>query len=1450
MLIKRKYPAFATLFLALVLTLSSGCAQRSEKKQSEVPIDKMSFKDVPGITPAEINAIEALRKKRGYFVYGVNRTTEAFEGKDGGMNGYAVLFCDWLSGMFGIPFEPRYYEWGDLLRGLESGEVDFTGEIMATGEGGTGYTMTGPTINRTIKYYRIRNSVPVTEILRTRLPRFAFLNEAVVAADVDANTPYHFETVLVDSHPEAYRMLKNGQIDAFFGMETAEGAFDQYGDVVTEEFYPLIFRSSCLSTHNEEYRHIINVLDKAMDDRVLEYLTAMQKKGSRQYRENKLYAQLTEEERAYIRNNHVIPVTGDFSNYPVSFHDNRTNKWEGIYHEVLEEVKKLTGFEFEIVNGPDTPLLDLINMVETGKALIVPELFQIEEFNGRFIWSDIPTVNDNFVFITRADFRNIDINEVFHLKVGLRRHTVYSELFKKVFPAHHDYVEYDTMEEAWAALAKGEFDVLFASRRRLLIFTNYYEETGFKLNLVLNHTFDSFLGFNKDAVILKSILDKAMRVIDVNNIANQWIYKTYDYRNKMAAAQRPWLVGVAVLFFTVLLLVVFMLSKSRNAGKRLEELIKQRTGDLAFQTSKLQAIIASIPDMMFCKDTDYKYTQCNNSFEKFMGVSEAELLGNADKDGAWLSSENREKIHDVELAVIKEDRAVSLEERVRSPITEKECVFETVKAPIRQDGAVVGIIAIIRDITKRKEMEQNLLLQTSLFKTMLSSLPDAVFCKNLNFKYTLCNNYMAELLGKKVEDILGKDDENGLGLGPETAKLAAETDLKVVNEGERVSYEEWIKCADGVTRLFETVKSPLMLDGEVVGIMAIGRDITKRKEMEVEAQSASRAKSSFLANMSHELRTPLNVVIGLTDLTLEEDMTAHIRENLIKINNAGNTLLSIVNDILDFSKIESGKLTLSPVEYYMASVLNDIITLVLTRLGEKPITFRLNIKDDLPNKLFGDDLRVKQILTNLLTNAVKYTHEGSIELSVRCTIEGGTIWMDAAVSDTGMGIPEKDIGSLFLDYYQVAANANRNIEGTGLGLPITKRLVEMMGGEIGVESEQGKGSTFHFRIKQGYVGDDTLGASVSEKLRNFNYSDDKRIVTRKLVRVNLSYAHVLVVDDMQTNLDVATGILGKYQMKVDCITNGPDAIDRIRKGNPVYNAVFMDHMMPGMDGIETVDNIRAIGTEYAKKVPIIALTANAIQGTDKMFYEHDFQGFITKPIDVMEMDTVLRKWVYDGKHEHTPVPGASVSGAPVSDASSAPDSGENAETDINIPGVDTKKGLSLYAGEADIYLPLLRSYAANTPGTLEKLKAVTAENLSEYVISVHGLKGTSAGIGAEEIRAAALELENLSRAGDLRAVLAKNGGLIAGAEAVVANVKAWLERYDSKNAKPRVKAPDRELLKKLRQCCENYDMSGIDDAVAELDKNDYEEDADLVAWLKEKIVVSEIGEVAERLAKY
>ena len=533
---------------------------------------------------------------------------------------------------------------------------------------------------------------------------------------------------------------------------------------------------------------------------------------------------------------------------------------------------------------------------------------------------------------------------------------------------------------------------------------------------------------------------------------------------------------------------------------------------------------------------------------------------------------------------------------------------------------------------------------TSRIEAIIGNLPGMVYSCLYDFPlYSMIfvSEGCKELIGYTPQELIGKKNMYQAMIHPED-----------INDIQR-------KCAETLERdmVYENTNRLIMKDGSIKWVWERSRvmkwnpdgtphsvegyvfDITEQKQLEA-AEMANRAKSAFLANMSHELRTPLNVVIGLTDLILEENTIAkHVSENLHKIGNAGSTLLSIVNDILDFSKIESGNITLMPIEYHLSSLLNDVIALMNTRIAEKPVVFKLNINENLPSRLIGDELRVKQILNNLLSNAFKYTETGTIELTVNCVSANGSggeskkdVWMEIIVSDTGIGISKENLKKLFTDYYQVQNRISHKIEGTGLGLSITKRLVQFMGGDISIESELGKGTIFHVRIRQEFVDDTSIGSDVVEQLSRFHYADDKRRAGKKLpVRADLSFARVLVVDDMQTNLDVAAGLLRKYKMQVDCVTSGQEAIDLIHlggtQGEPVFNAIFMDHMMPDMDGIETTDLIRGLGTEYAEKVPIIALTANAIKGTADMFFAHGFQEFLPKPIDITQLDSVVRKWI-------------------------------------------------------------------------------------------------------------------------------------------------------------------------------------------------------------------------------
>jgi PAS domain S-box-containing protein len=553
------------------------------------------------------------------------------------------------------------------------------------------------------------------------------------------------------------------------------------------------------------------------------------------------------------------------------------------------------------------------------------------------------------------------------------------------------------------------------------------------------------------------------------------------------------------------------------------------------------------------------------------------------------------------------------------------------------------LLMAVRIRNEEKRLEQLVAEKTSTLTAILDATPDLIFCKDLNSHITECNKAMEHYYNVKKTDIIGKNDVEVLKMPPDLGAHYAAVDNKIFSEKQPITVEEFIPASDGKMLLFETIKTPLIQNGEVSGLVGMSRDITQRKAIEQEARNASEAKSHFIANMSHEMRTPMNVIVGLTDLMLEEtDVPSTIKKTLKKINTAGNTLMDLINDILDISKIEAGKLELTPVQYDLASLLNDIITLNTIRIQEKPITFKLDINENLPCSLFGDDLRVKQILNNLLSNAFKYTKKGSVKLGVDSCREGehalgdgatSSVWVSFCISDTGIGIHKDDVAKLFSDYNQVDTRANRKIEGTGLGLSITKKFVELMDGDIAVESEYGKGTTFRVRIRQGFVTDAPIGRKIVESLCSFNYSDTKKGTGEKLVRPDLSYARVLVVDDFPTNLDVAEGMLRKYKMQVDCVTNGQEAIDLIAARETVYDAIFMDHMMPELDGVQTTMVIRMLGNDYARNIPIIALTANAVAGNEQMFLNNGFNAFLPKPFNVKILDAVIQRWVRDKSRE-------------------------------------------------------------------------------------------------------------------------------------------------------------------------------------------------------------------------
>ncbi|MDR3214401.1 MAG: response regulator [Azoarcus sp.] len=655
------------------------------------------------------------------------------------------------------------------------------------------------------------------------------------------------------------------------------------------------------------------------------------------------------------------------------------------------------------------------------------------------------------------------------------------------------------------------------------------------------------------------------------------------------------------------------------------------------------------------------------------------------------------------------------------------------------------------------------------------------------------------------------------------------------------------------TRVLLISGSIILLIGSVVAFFAAGiiaKPFESLREMTQIAENASMAKSTFLANTSHEMRTPLNAIIGLSELTLDAgNLPGEVAENLEKVYNSGVTLLGIVNDLLDIAKIESGKFELIPVNYDVPSTINDTRSLNVLRIAEKPITFTLTADETLPSRLIGDELRVKQIFNNLLSNACKYTREGNIDWTIGWERNGNDIWLTSCIRDTGIGIRPEDIGKLFADYHQVDTRSNRAIEGTGLGLAITRRLVEAMDGSISVESIYGKGSTFRVRIRQKHVTDTPIGPTVAEALSGFRYSTNKRMHGKSLVRVQMPYARVLVVDDVQTNLDVSKGIMKPYGMTVDCVTSGFEAIKLVRAADVKYDAIFMDHMMPEMDGMEATRIIREeIGSDYAKTVPIIALTANAIIGNEELFLKHGFQAFLTKPVDVMRMDAILRQWVRHKEFEHdTETQGEAAT------AEAAVTQAETEHVHVNTPsieGIDWATGLERFGGDESIYLSVLKSYATNTIHLLDRIREVNEQTLADYAITIHGIKGSSYGIEARVVGKQAEELEHASKAGNLEFVLQNNPSFIEAAEALLARLDA-LQGGDAatdNGDRPARQTPDDDLLTRMKEAAADFRIDVMEETMTALESFRYETQAELIAWLREQVDKMEFAAIQERLA--
>lgn len=535
-------------------------------------------------------------------------------------------------------------------------------------------------------------------------------------------------------------------------------------------------------------------------------------------------------------------------------------------------------------------------------------------------------------------------------------------------------------------------------------------------------------------------------------------------------------------------------------------------------------------------------------------------------------------------------------------------------------------------------------------------------------------------------------------------------------------------------------------------------------ELKEQAEKANSAKSIFLANVSHEIRTPMNAIMGMAELILRENINDKVTENALKIKHSGEMLLMIINDILDYTKIETGHTESVVNAYEIKKVVHNIVDLAQIRIENKPVSIIVQMDKDIPSVLLGNEIYLRRIFTNLVGNAVKYTDHGDIRIKVKWEHKGNKALLNVNIIDTGRGIREESLKKLFESFQRADIEENRSIEGTGLGLAISKRLIEEMGGTIGVKSQYRVGSDFFFSLEQEIVDITTSGPF---------YAYDNEGESTDNITLSAPGARILVVDDNVTNLRVAQGLFQIFNIKIEAVTGGRECIAKVASSR--YDLIFMDQMMPDMDGIETTRRIKAMDNGRYKDIPVIAFTANVTGGIREMFLEQGFVDFVPKPLSLLSLERILKTYLPENLLESKEKTGSTVEDIP------------------KIEGIDVFSGMSRYGNDREQYFKIMQYFYEDSGEQILRMRKY-AENrdVNNYLYEAHALKGLALGIGATSLSETAKKMEDDCRKENTDAVIKQSENLLRQYEELLVQIeKVLIEEGLLENTKQK---PEKEKV--------------------------------------------------------